>query len=172
MREHLRAIAISAAITTLVHGTPSELQATNSLAPPIDLPDDNSPSILVAQISENEAIDTPLPRPFINKEDYRLIPTPTPTELPWTNTARITSYCLQGRTRSGTPVRPGVVATDPSVIPLGSLIEIESLPLTYTAEDTGGGVRGWHIDVWDRDCNWSIQWGIRQRNVRVIRWGW
>ncbi len=80
-------------------------------------------------------------------------------------TARTTSYCLPGTTRSGTPVRPGVVAVDPDWIPLGSSVQIEGLWRTYTAEDTGGGVRGPHIDIWQASCADALEWGVQYLDV-------
>ncbi len=79
-------------------------------------------------------------------------------------TFRITGYCDHGITRSGEWTRPGVVATDPSVIPLYSTVSIEGLG-TYTALDTGGGVRGNHVDVWFESCSDAINWGSRTRQV-------
>jgi hypothetical protein len=44
------------------------------------------------------------------------------------------------------------VAVDPSVIPLGSRLRIEGYPdMTFIAEDTGGGVRGNHVDIFFED---------------------
>lgn len=83
--------------------------------------------------------------------------------------ARVTSYCLTGRTASNTPVRPGVVATDPRVIPLGSTLTIEGLDGLYVAEDTGGGVHGAHVDLWLGDCGEAIRWGSQYRFVEW--WG-
>jgi 3D (Asp-Asp-Asp) domain-containing protein len=80
-------------------------------------------------------------------------------------TARVTAYCLSGTTRSGTPTHSGVVATDPSVIPLGSNLTIEGLGGTYRAEDTGGGVRGAHVDVWMASCAQARAWGVQYRQV-------
>lgn len=94
-------------------------------------------------------------------------PTPTPEELPWTNIAKITSYCLQGLTFLETRVRHGVVAVDPEVIPLRSIIDIDTLGDGFRAEDKGPAVRRWHIDVWSPDCGWSIDWGVQYRRVRI-----
>ncbi len=50
-------------------------------------------------------------------------------------------------TATGTAARAGrTVAVDPKVIPLGSKIYIEGLG-ERIAEDTGGGIKGNHIDV-------------------------
>ena len=37
-----------------------------------------------------------------------------------------TAYCVTGITKSGVPVAPGHVAADPRVIPLGSMIYVDS----------------------------------------------
>lgn len=68
---------------------------------------------------------------------------------------RITGYCScrscsagwGGRTSSGTIAASGrTVAVDPRVIPMGSRLLINGQ--VYTAEDTGGGVKGSHIDIY------------------------
>lgn len=83
--------------------------------------------------------------------------------------AVVTAYCLQGRTRTDTPVRLGVVATDPAVIPLGSQLTIEGLPGLYRAEDTGSGVKGNHVDVWMSSCAAALTWGRQMRTVELLR---
>lgn len=56
-----------------------------------------------------------------------------------------------GITASGVPVQAGVsVAVDPTVIPLGSTVYVDygdGVIHTYIAHDTGGAVKGNHIDV-------------------------
>jgi 3D (Asp-Asp-Asp) domain-containing protein len=59
----------------------------------------------------------------------------------------VTGYVLQGYTATGTYVHPGTCAVDPRVIPLGSYITISGLG-TCHAEDTGGAIIGYRIDVW------------------------
>jgi 3D (Asp-Asp-Asp) domain-containing protein len=71
-----------------------------------------------------------------------------------------------GITRSGTRARPGVVAVDPAVIPLGSYVRIAGLPGIYRAEDTGGGIRGAHVDVYMASRAAALQFGVR-RHVLV-----
>jgi 3D (Asp-Asp-Asp) domain-containing protein len=50
-------------------------------------------------------------------------------------------------TKSGAPVGPGSMAVDPSVVPLGTFLEVEGVG-RGRAEDIGGAVRGQHVDVW------------------------
>ena len=59
----------------------------------------------------------------------------------------VTGYVLRGYTFTGTYVHPGTCAVDPRVIPLGSHITISGLG-TCHAEDTGGAIIGYRIDVW------------------------
>lgn len=92
--------------------------------------------------------------------------------LCWTARARITAYCTSGVMRSGRRTYVGAVATDRAYIPEGSLIEIEGLPGRYTSEDTGSGVRGWHVDIYMPSCADAVRWGSQQRAIRVMRWGW
>ncbi len=58
-----------------------------------------------------------------------------------------TGYALPGRTASGRAVGWGVVAVDPSVIPMGSRIAIPGYGMGVAA-DTGGAIAGARIDLW------------------------
>ena len=62
-----------------------------------------------------------------------------------------TGYCLKGTTATGLPVGPGIVAVDPSVIPLGTRMTIPGYG-EGVAADTGGSIRGARIDVWIKSC--------------------
>ena len=54
---------------------------------------------------------------------------------------------MRGRTATGLPTAPGVVAVDPSVIPLGTRMTIPGYGEAIAA-DTGGAVHGNTIDLW------------------------
>ena len=62
-----------------------------------------------------------------------------------------TGYCLKGTTATGLPVGPGIVATDPAVIPLGTRMTIPGYG-EGVAADTGGAIKGARIDVWLASC--------------------
>jgi 3D (Asp-Asp-Asp) domain-containing protein len=66
-------------------------------------------------------------------------------------TVTATGYCLEGTTATGLPVGPGIVAVDPSVIPLGTRMTIPGYG-EGVATDTGSGVTGARIDVWMASC--------------------
>ena len=72
------------------------------------------------------------------------------------------------KTFLGTTVRPGIVAVDPNVIPLGSQVYIEYPDGTghyATAEDTGGAIKGNRIDVAMSSVDKAYDFGIK--NVKV-----
>src|SRR5256885_14985184 len=57
-----------------------------------------------------------------------------------------TAYCKGIVTTAGVAVQAGVAAADPEMLPVGSVVEIDSLPLkyngVYTILDTGPAVPG------------------------------
>jgi len=83
-------------------------------------------------------------------------------------TARLTAYAHGSRTASGTPVRWGVIAVDPRVIPLGSRVRIEGFTDIFVAEDTGSGVSGNHVDIYFPDAASAIRFGVQHRTVTVL----
>lgn len=62
---------------------------------------------------------------------------------------------------------PQVVAVDPSVIPLGSMVEVSGYGIAI-AGDTGGAIKGNIIDVHFPTVEQCIQWGRRSVTVTVI----
>jgi 3D (Asp-Asp-Asp) domain-containing protein/peptidoglycan hydrolase CwlO-like protein len=76
---------------------------------------------------------------------------PPPPRPGGTMTVYATGYCLKGTTATGLPVGPGIVATDPSVIPLGTRMTIPGYG-EGVAADTGSGIQGRRIDVWIKSC--------------------
>ena len=77
---------------------------------------------------------------------------------------RLSAYCLRGRTRRGTVVRPGIVAADPRVFPLARHIELYAAGRylgRFKVEDTGSAIKGTRIDIWTPDCRDAIRFGMR-----------
>ena len=72
---------------------------------------------------------------------------------------------LYGITRVGTKTRKGVVAVDPNVIPLWAKLYVPGLGIA-SAEDTGGGIKGRHIDVYMPEGDSS--WGVRYVTVYLL----
>ena len=85
-----------------------------------------------------------------------------------------TAYCDHGTTQSGTKTRPGIVAADPKVLPVGTVLRILEGPHAgvYTVMDTGSAVKGRRIDIFMPSCANAEQFGERTLHVRVIRHGW
>ena len=71
-----------------------------------------------------------------------------------------TGYALSGRTATGLPVGWGVVAVDPSVIPLGTHMTIPGYGEAVAA-DTGGAIIGATIDLWFPTTAQANAWGRR-----------
>ena len=83
-----------------------------------------------------------------------------------TLTVSATGYTIRGRTSTGIPTAPGVVAVDPSVIPLGTRLTIPGYGVGIAA-DTGGAVHGNTIDVWFPTKAQALQWGRRVVTVTI-----
>lgn len=77
-----------------------------------------------------------------------------------------TAYALPGTTASGRPVGWGVVAVDPSVIPLGTRMTIPGYG-EGVAADTGGAVRGAHVDLWFPTTAEALRWGTRTVTITL-----
>ncbi len=77
---------------------------------------------------------------------------PGPPRSGGTMSVLATGYCLTGKTATGLPVGPGIVAVDPGVIPLGTRMTIPGYG-EGVAADVGGGIKGAHIDVWITSCS-------------------
>jgi 3D (Asp-Asp-Asp) domain-containing protein len=75
------------------------------------------------------------------------------------------------KTHLGTQIRPGVIAVDPKVIPLGSKVFIQ-YPDGHgeyaVAEDTGGAIKGNRIDVAKWSRGEANDFGIKHLKVYVL----
>jgi 3D (Asp-Asp-Asp) domain-containing protein len=93
---------------------------------------------------------------------------PPPTSAPSGKrqlTVSATCYDLPGRTATGMPVGPGVVAVDPSVIPLGTRLYIPGYG-NGVAADVGGGIQGDIIDLWMTPSQ-CAGWGRRTVTITI-----
>lgn len=74
-------------------------------------------------------------------------------------------------THMGTKVRPGVIAVDPKVIPLGTKLYIEfanGQGMYGVAEDTGGAIKGNRIDIAMETVADAEDFGIKDVKVYII----
>lgn len=83
-----------------------------------------------------------------------------------TLTVSSTGYSLPGRTAMGIPVGWGVIAVDPSVIPLGTRLTVPGYG-EGVAADTGSAVRGVDIDLWFPTLAQARAWGRRTVTITL-----
>jgi 3D (Asp-Asp-Asp) domain-containing protein/peptidoglycan hydrolase CwlO-like protein len=83
-----------------------------------------------------------------------------------TLTVSATGYSLRGHTATGAPVGWGVVAVDPSVIPLGTRMTIPGYGEGIAA-DTGGAIQGNTIDLWFPTLAQALAWGRRTVTITL-----
>jgi 3D (Asp-Asp-Asp) domain-containing protein len=87
-----------------------------------------------------------------------------------------TAYCKGIVTTAGVAVQTGIAAADPELLPVGSVIEVDSLPSRYngiyTVLDTGPAVQGRHIDIYMWSCNEALAFGRKPAHLNVLRLGW
>ena len=84
-----------------------------------------------------------------------------------------TAYCqgCSGKTATGVDLRsnPGakIIATDPSVIPLGTKVHVEGYGYAV-AGDVGGGIKGMDIDVFIPDLERAVAYGNKSVKVTIL----
>ena len=87
-----------------------------------------------------------------------------------------TAYCKGQTTASGVGVRTGIVAADPQLLPVGSVIRIETPNPRYsgvwTVMDTGPAVQKRTIDLYLWSCHEALTFGRRPVWLTVLRLGW
>lgn len=103
-------------------------------------------------------------------------------DVDWTGYFSCTAYCNcvkccgkyspeaggKGTTKSGTMPKQGrTIAVDPNVIPLGTKVVINGN--VYTAEDTGGAVKGNIIDIYFASHSATSKFGRRTLKVKVLK---
>lgn len=97
------------------------------------------------------------------------------------NTFYCTGYCCNGRWAgvTATDAKPAVgttIAVDPRVIPLGSKVYLEfqnknckELNGYYIAQDTGGAIKGYRIDVLVGSHSEAYQYGVGTVKVYIVK---
>jgi uncharacterized protein YabE (DUF348 family)/3D (Asp-Asp-Asp) domain-containing protein len=81
---------------------------------------------------------------------------------------RATAYTYTGhRTATGRNPAVGLVAVDPTIIPLGSKLYIEGYGYAEAA-DTGGAIKGNRIDLFMESREECVRWGNRSARVYVL----
>jgi len=93
-------------------------------------------------------------------------------------TFEATAYCRGQLTASGVPVRVGIAAADPKILPIGSVVQVggpgvsEAYRGIYTVLDTGPEIEGREVDLYMWNCTEARAFGRRPIDVTVLRLGW
>jgi 3D (Asp-Asp-Asp) domain-containing protein len=87
-----------------------------------------------------------------------------------------TAYCKGLLTTSGVAAQNGIAAADPSLLPVGSVIQMDSSDGShdgiYAVLDTGPAVQGRQIDLYIWNCNEALKFGRQAVHLTVLRLGW
>jgi 3D (Asp-Asp-Asp) domain-containing protein len=87
-----------------------------------------------------------------------------------------TAYCKGAVTAAGVAAQAGVAAADPSLLPLGSVIELDAPDSRYdgiySVVDTGPAVQGPLVDIYIWSCHEALKFGRRPVHLTVLRLGW
>jgi 3D (Asp-Asp-Asp) domain-containing protein len=87
-----------------------------------------------------------------------------------------TAYCKGMVTAAGVAAQSGVAASDPTLLPLGSIVELdgdnEKYDGIYSVVDTGPAVQGREIDLYMWSCHDALKFGRQEVRLTVLRLGW
>lgn len=92
----------------------------------------------------------------------------TPARVAYRLKVDAVAYYLPGKTALGIPVRRGVVAVDPRLIPLGTKLHVPGYGPGIAA-DVGYAIKGRIIDLWMPNDSAARQWGRRTVVITVFR---
>ncbi len=86
-----------------------------------------------------------------------------------------TAYCKGQVTAAGVAAQSGVAASDPTLLPLGSIVELDSdnerYDGIYSIVDTGPAVQGREIDLYMWSCHDALKFGRQEVRLTVLRLG-
>lgn len=127
-------------------------------------------------ISETEA-EKRLEDATIQPEEAEEATQPQKLEPQLLGRFKLTAYCTcpkccgeysDGMTATGTKATAGrTIAVDPKVIPLGSKVVINGFE--YTAEDTGGAIKGNRIDILFPTHQDALNFGVQYAEVAIVK---
>ena len=94
---------------------------------------------------------------------------------------RVTAYCNcriccgknpgepgYGITKSGAKAKHGTCASDPTRLPLGTVVSIPGYG-SATCADTGSAIKGNRLDVWCKDHQTATAWGVKWLTVETVK---
>ncbi|MGE5389849.1 MAG: peptidoglycan-binding protein [Deltaproteobacteria bacterium] len=68
---------------------------------------------------------------------------------------------------NGMPLQYGIVAVDPTVIPMNTRLYIDGYGEAIAA-DQGNAIKGYHIDLYFPSHEQALDWGIKRVNVTIL----
>lgn len=148
---------------------PENLKVGNVLQVPVNTVKKQKTREELAQTASKMVITTSgEPSSYVKKVPCTL----TAYSLSFESTGKHPGEPGYGVTASGQVAKEGwTVAVDPAVFPLHSVLYIPGIGVRY-AEDTGGAVKGDHIDVFYENDAFCHQFGVKPHvNVYVIEEG-
>jgi 3D (Asp-Asp-Asp) domain-containing protein len=87
-----------------------------------------------------------------------------------------TAYCKGETTASGVAARTGVAAADPGLLPVGTVVSLDTPERRYdgiwTIMDTGPAVQGRIVDLYVWSCHDALRFGRQPVQLTVLRLGW
>ena len=87
-----------------------------------------------------------------------------------------TAYCKGDTTAAGIAVRHGMAAADATLLPLGSVVRVDTDDTRYggiwTVLDTGPEIKGRELDLYMWSCNDALAFGRQPVRVTILRLGW
>jgi 3D (Asp-Asp-Asp) domain-containing protein len=165
-------VAISDARTSLQQQDPKPAQATTQ-DPKIQT--STAAEVTKTETTANQPADT---RPVATEAKPASEPAPVaakPAEIIVIAAEKYTAtaYSLRGRTASGKLVTRGIIAADPRVLPIGTRVRVDAGPWSgeYLVADTGGAVKGRHIDIWIPTAGEAMRFGRRLVKLTVLELG-
>lgn len=112
----------------------------------------------VKTAEENPAVGAPAPKPGLRMR------------------FQATAYCKGETTASGVSVRTGIAAADPTLLPVGTVVRLNTrdpkLDGIWTVMDTGPAIQGRTIDLYMWSCHEALRFGRQSIQLEVLRLGW
>jgi len=146
---------------------PVNPSAAETPAPPQQQKQVLAQPTVAADVKETSAADVKPVEPTVTVE------TPKSAAPVMTTNYTATAYSLYGKTASGRRVSKGLIAADPSLLPLGTRVRLEAGNYSgeYLVADTGGSVRGKRIDIWTPSGREAMRFGRRMVRLTVLTYG-
>ena len=137
-------------------------KASQAAAATTDHADQAANTSNAAPSSQNQPTSSnqPQPQPQTPVTGSRVL-TVLATAYSWQEVGTTTAMGIDLRTN------PMCIAVDPSVIPLGSLLEVPGYGIAI-AGDTGGAIKGNHIDVHLPTTAQASAWGVKTLQIKVL----